>query len=158
MADYIDLKEMLPMMLKTLETEGKITFTVTGNSMAPMLIDSVDTVTLVKPSFPLKRYDIPFYSRGDGKLILHRITSIHSGAYTIRGDNCAYSETGITDDNIIAVAEAFTHRGKPHTVGEIGYRLYCFLWCNSLSFFIRKRVFARIKRIPSKVKRILSKS
>ena len=157
MADYIDFKEMLPLMIKTLETEGEITFTVTGNSMSPMLSGSVDTVTLVKPIFPLKKYDIPFYSRGDGKLILHRIVAVHNDSYIIRGDNCSYTETDITKDNIIALVSSFTHKGKLHTVNEIGYRLYCALWCNAFSFLIRKRVFARIRRIPSKVKRLLSK-
>lgn len=154
MADLINLGEMLPAMLETLETEGEVSFTVTGNSMFPMLRNREDKVWLKKPVFSLKKYDIPFYIRSDGRFVLHRIIKTVDGGYIIRGDNCNYIETDITDDKIIAVVKRFKRGKHIYSVDSAGYKIYCRLYCNGAVYFLR-RVLLKFRSLFSRIKHFL---
>jgi len=59
-----------------LEENGKHFQTTVGDSMEPMLRDRKNVVEIVKPTRPLKRYDLPLYRRPDGKYVLHRILKV----------------------------------------------------------------------------------
>ncbi len=151
MADLVSLGDMLPAMLETFNSDGEVSFISKGSSMYPMLRNGVDTVILQKPSFPLKRYDIPLYIRGDKKFVLHRIIKIKNGNYIIRGDNCTYIETDIKDENVVAVLKAFIRNGKTYSVNDFAYKIYSRIWSNSLFYFMHKRAFRKLKRIIKKI-------
>ncbi len=157
MTDNLSLEEMMPLIKEKIAAGGEVTFTVTGNSMLPMLHDRVDTVTLVPPVFPLKKHDLPFYCRQDGKYILHRLVRIKDGNYIIRGDNCNYTELGITDADIIGTVKSFTRKGKTYSVDGRLYHLYCALWTNEVCFFFRKRLIIELRAAGGKAKRKLKK-
>ncbi len=155
MTDNLSLEEMMPVIEEKLSEGGEVTFTVTGNSMLPMLHNRQDTVTLVTPTFPLKKYDLPFYRRAGGLYTLHRIVKIKKGNYIIRGDNCNFTEYGIEDKDIIGVVKQFTRNGKQHSVVEKSYKIYCALWCNDACYFLRKKVLLNLRRVASKIKRTI---
>ena len=155
MTDNLSLEEMMPVIEEKLSEGGEVTFTVTGNSMLPMLHNRQDTVTLVTPTFPLKKYDLPFYRRNGGLYTLHRIVKIKKVNYIIRGDNCNFTEYGIEDKDIIGVVKQFTRNGKQHTVNEKSYKIYCALWCNDACYFLRKKVLLNLRRVASKIKRTI---
>ena len=128
-------EQLLPEMEKQLNGGLKVTFTVNGTSMQPMIINGKDTVVLKKPDGPLKKYDLPFYRRDDGQFVLHRIVKVQNdGKYTCRGDNQTVNEPDVRDDQIIGVTESFTHKGKPYSVNNFWYKVYCRLWM-SVRFF-----------------------
>ena len=156
MANDFSLEEMIPTMVETLKSGGEVTFTVTGNSMLPMLHHKQDTVTLSAVSGRLKKRDIPFYHRGD-KYVLHRIIKVQDKDYIIRGDNCYFTENGITDDDIIGVVTAFTRKGRLHSVNEVGYRFYSFMRSNCASYFVRKNIYLPVRAFIGRMKRRLFK-
>lgn len=43
--------------------------------MFPMVMEGKDTVIIVPPEFPLKKYDVPVYRR-DGHYTMHRIVKV----------------------------------------------------------------------------------
>ena len=149
--------EMLPTLIDKLKSGGQVSFTVTGNSMRPLFHDKRDTVTLSAPCGRLKKYDIPFYHRSDGKYILHRIVKVGENDYTARGDNCSFTEYGIKDEDIIGVVKAYTRKGKARDMGSYAQRFYAAIWANGFSFFIRKRLWVAFLSFGSKVKRTLLK-
>ncbi len=151
MADLVNLGDMLPAMLETLNTDGEVSFIAKGRSMLPMLRDGIDTVILKKPTLPLKRYDIPLYMRSNDKFVLHRIIAIKDGKYIIRGDNCKYIETDINDENIVAVLCGFVRNGKKYSTDNFFYKIYSRVYSNELFYFFRKRVIPKLKRILKKV-------
>ncbi len=152
MVNDFSLEEMMPTLVETLKSGGEVTFTVTGSSMLPMLRHREDTVTLSAVSRKLKKRDIPFYFKG-GKYILHRIIKVKESEYIIRGDNCYFTEYGITDNDIIGVVTAFTRKGKAHSVNDVGYRIYAFLRSNCVSYFLRKNIYIPIRAFGGKIKR-----
>ena len=82
-----------------------------GDSMEPMLVENRDSVFIIPPVFPLKKYDVPVYRR-DGHYTMHRIIKTTKKGYIICGDNRTHLEKDITDREIVGVLTAFYHNGK----------------------------------------------
>ncbi len=129
MIKNVHLEEMYPIISEMLENNGRVTIGIKGVSMQPMLYNSRDKVTLVKPEFPLKKHDIPFYRRENGQFILHRIIKAHkNGCYTCRGDNQWEKEYPVSEEQIIGVVESFNRNGKEISVKNKKYLLYTKTW------------------------------
>jgi signal peptidase I len=143
MAEKLSLEEIIPTIKESLASGSSVSFTVTGNSMLPMLHHGVDSVTLSPIGGRLKKYDLPFYRRGDGKYILHRVVRVLDDEYVIRGDNCDFIERGIKHGDVIGIVTAFTRKGKTHSTNEFSYKVYKHLWCNGFSYFVRKKILLK---------------
>ena len=147
-AIYLSFAEMLPYIREQIEAGGSVELPVRGRSMRPMLREGKDTVILTKISAPLKLYDIPLYQREDGSFVLHRILSMGEAGYTCIGDNQFAPETGIKEEQMLAVLTAFRRGKKLVKVTSPLYRLYRWIWCLSrpLRFFLF-RVKRKLRRI-----------
>lgn len=128
----VSMEDMIPIIEEVLDNEGSVTFTPKGSSMLPLLLGDRDTVTLSKPIFPLKKYDIPLYKRNNGAYVLHRIIKVDNDSYVMRGDNQTVDEKGIKQSQIIAVVTGFNRKNKEYNMKEFSYKLYCKVWVNSL--------------------------
>ena len=130
MNKHIPMGEMYPLMAEMLEKDGTVTFIVAGWSMKPMVYNRRDTVTLVKPQLPLKKYDLPLFRLDNGKFILHRVVKVYkNGNYKCQGDNRWEPEDNIRDDQIIGVVKSFNRNGKQIDVDKsFGYWLYTRTW------------------------------
>ncbi len=91
---------------KILEEQGVCVTYTKGDSMLPMLKEGRDRVIIEKPVFPLKKYDVPVYRRGD-HYTMHRIIRVTKNGYIICGDNRANLEKDITKKDIIGVLAGF---------------------------------------------------
>lgn len=127
-----DMSILGPFIELQIREEKKVKLTVTGDSMYPLLKSRIDTVVLDTPK-NLKKYDIVFYKRDNGRYILHRILKEKNGIFTIAGDNELKKEYPIRKDQIIAKVCSFTRKGKSHDAHELFYRVYAFIWVNFFS-------------------------
>lgn len=152
MTKYIPMENMYPLIAEMLDKNGEVTFTVSGWSMQPMVYHRRDTITLIKPTLPLKKYDLPFYRMDNGKFILHRVVKVYKeGLYKCQGDNCWICESPIRDDQIIGVVKSFNRNGKQIDVDKsIGYWLYTRTWRFLHPF---KPLYHLPQRILSKIKK-----
>lgn len=116
-----------------------------GDSMFPMLVEGRDSVVIVPPEFPLKKYDVPVYRR-DGHYTMHRIVKVTDKGYVICGDNRTHLEKDITDQDIIGVLAAFYHNGKLIICTEKAYIRYAKKVCRSLPIRAIKNFAKRIFR------------
>ena len=123
---------------ETLKTEKIFIGKTQGDSMQPMLVEGRDTVIIVPPKFPLKKYDVPVYRR-DGHYTMHRIVKANKKGYVICGDNRTHLERDITDNDIVGVLEAFYHNGKYVECTDKKYLQYARKICRKLPF----KIFAR---------------
>ena len=130
MNELIPMEEMYPLIAEMLDIKGEVAFTVSGWSMQPMIYHRRDTVTLVKPKFPLRKYDLPFYKMDDGRFILHRVIKVYKdGTYKCQGDNRWEPEDNICNDQIIGIVKSFNRNGKQIDVDKsFGYWLYTRTW------------------------------
>lgn len=135
---------------ETLKTDKIFIGKTQGDSMYPMLVEGRDTVIIVPPVFPLKKYDVPVYRR-DGHYTMHRIVRATKKGYVICGDNRTHLERDITDNDIVGVLEAFYHNGKYVECTDKKYLQYARKICRKLPF----KIFARkIKSIYKKIIKI----
>ena len=150
MSKLVSIEEVMPLIEDQIKHSGRVTFTPRGNSMLPLLRNNKDTITLRKPEFPLKKYDIAFYRRDSGAYVLHRIVDVSGDKYTMRGDNQFFDEANIRQEQIIGVVDSFTRKGKKYSGNEISYRLYCVAWGKTMSI---RRLLRTMRRLAGKVKR-----
>ena len=108
-----------------------------GDSMLPMLKEGRDTVVVVKPRFPLKKYDVPVYRRGD-HLTMHRIIKVTKKGYIICGDNRVNLEKDITDNDIIGVLKGFYQGENYVDVSDKQYITYVKKVCARRHFRVLK--------------------
>lgn len=143
----VPMESLVEIIKLQLESGGKANLTVTGSSMLPMLRNRRDTVTLIPISQP-KKGDVVLFQRKTGGYILHRIVAVTKEGYICCGDNQAEKEP-VTDEQMIAVVDAFTRKRKRYTVGAPGYRLYTAVWVNL--FFLR-RPYIALRRCMGRVR------
>ncbi len=149
----VAMDDISSLIREQVEKNGSVVFTPKGVSMLPMLRHGSDTVELVKPKFPVKKYQVVFFQRANGRYILHRVVGYDKDGYIMRGDNQYVDEHGIKDDQIIAVLESFKRKGKEHSVTDIGYRLYCHVWTDTVGLrLFLKKLKRRLGRYKRKIK------
>ncbi len=118
-----------------------------GDSMMPMVMQGRDTIVIVPPRFPLHKYDVPVYRRGN-HYTMHRIVKVTKKGYVICGDNRTHLERDITDDDIVGVLSAFSHNERFIQCTDKEYLKYARSICRKLPFRIAKK---RIERFLKKM-------
>lgn len=140
----LSMNELLPIMLGEFKQGRKFRMITNGASMLPLIGNGCDTVVLKKPpEGRLRKYDIPLYRRSDGSFALHRIVRLGENGYTMCGDNQTALEKGITDRNILAVADSIIKSdGRIYHLRGLRYRLYCL---GISAYRPVRRVFSKVK-------------
>ena len=135
-----------------LAQNGTMTYSNVGVSMMPLLKQGRDLFTVRKKGKKrCEKYDVVLYRRPPSSYVLHRVIQVREKDYVILGDNCINKEYGITDADMIGIMTAYIHKGKKHTVDELGYRLYSHIWVD----FAPVRIL--LLRIKLKLKRLIKR-
>lgn len=124
------LDDAMPLIREQLAAGKSIRFSPSGISMLPMLRPGVDSVVLSQVPERLKKYDLPLYQRANGQYVLHRVIRVGE-CYTCMGDSQFEEETGLAQDQMIALVTAFTRGDKTYRVTDVSYRIYCRFWLGS---------------------------
>ena len=127
---------------RVIEEVGCYVSTPLGNSMRPMLRGGKDNILVKTPEGRLKKFDVCLYARKSGVHVLHRVVKVRPTDYVMRGDNCDYTEYGITDSDLIGVLTGFWRGDRFIPVTSRPYRLYVRL--NYLTYPLRR---LRIKAV-----------
>ena len=109
---------------RVMEEIGYYVSTPLGRSMRPMLRGGKDNILVSPPTGRLKKYDVALYARADGVHVLHRVVAVREQDYVMRGDNCDYTEYGITDEDLIGVMTGFWRGERFVSADNRRYRLY----------------------------------
>lgn len=123
------LREFEPVIQEVLDSGGEFQLYPRGSSMLPLIQEGRDWVRLIQKGNALHRNDIILYHRSDGSFVLHRIIKIRSDGYVLCGDNQVQLETGIQNDQIIALVKEIGRKGRPISNHSVGLRLYEWIWC-----------------------------
>lgn len=141
----IPMQSLMQLLQVQLEKGGRANLTVTGFSMHPLLRSRRDSVALV-PAGKQKKGDIILYRRESGQFVLHRIIKVEEDAYICSGDNQAIREP-VMQEQVLAVVDGFTRKGKTYAIDHLGYRVYTWVWvelfCLRKYYLFTRRFFAR---------------
>ncbi len=120
-----------------IEKNGWVMTRPVGVSMWPMLRYRKDPIILKKPNKPFKVNDVVAYvRRPDGQQVMHRIVKIKNGNLVIRGDNCAYNEYTVRQQDIFAVLTGF-YRGEKYIDCEKNYVYKIYIFLNRATYYPR---------------------
>lgn len=123
----VQLEQLMPLIRERLAAGQQVQFTTRGISMYPLLRNGKDQVVLEPLPEKLQKFDLPLYRRDDGHYILHRIVKVGE-TFSCVGDHQFEYETGIRQDQMIAIATGFYRRGKYCSAHSFGYWLYVRFW------------------------------
>lgn len=137
----------MPHIRETLAAGGSICIGPKGTSMLPLIRQGKDYAELSPLPGKLKKYDIPLYQRPSGQYVLHRIVRVGED-YTCMGDNQFQRETGVKQEQLIAVVTAIYRGEKRVPVTTFSYRAYCRMWHWSRPI---RRIFRRVRNSLSRL-------
>ena len=107
--------EVIPLLKEGLT----VPLTVSGGSMEPFLAGRRDTVHISSPSFPMKKGDIAFFERANGKIVMHRIYKTDGNNYYFVGDAQTEIEGPIPEPAIFGSVKAVTRKNKKTDSGFV---------------------------------------
>ena len=140
-------EELFPAAAQMLQEGYDAEFTVTGNSMWPLLAHGRDCVTLRKAdAASLKKGDIVLLQTQRG-FLLHRITRLKNGRLQTTGDYNCYRDEFVPARNVLGRVICFTRKGKQVSCKNLLYRLGSYLW--RVLFPVRPfllRLYFRLRR------------
>ena len=125
--DGYKLEALMPLIRECLQSGRSVILPPRGTSMLPLIRQGIDSVRLSPIPGKLKKYDIPLYQRKNGQYVLHRIVDV-GDTYTCIGDNQFALETGVCQEQLIAVV-TYVYRGEQKiSVDSFSYKAYCRFW------------------------------
>ncbi|MBQ8540905.1 MAG: S24/S26 family peptidase [Clostridia bacterium] len=98
----IKFETVRPLIDEAFEKGESFSFEPNGVSMLPFIKGGKTTVTIEKYKGGAQKYDIVFYTREDGKYVMHRIVKIYPDAFGVCGDNQWWVEK-VNDEQIFAI-------------------------------------------------------
>jgi len=124
----IELADYEEIIVEKLNNGGKVEFTITGNSMTPLLYNKRDSVVLKKKDSNYKKGDIIFYKRKNGQYILHRIVGKNKNGFILCGDFQRVLEYSVKDEQIFGFVVEINRKGKIFKIDSKLYKIYSSFW------------------------------
>ena len=119
--------------LRSLTEEGyEVAVIIAGNSMNPFLVHQRDQIYFKKPDRPLRRGDMVFYQRCDGRYIMHRICKVEGNQYYIVGDAQTVIEGPILEDQIFGLITKVQRKGKWIYPNHLVWKFYEKIWVRTI--------------------------
>ncbi|MDO4515524.1 MAG: S24/S26 family peptidase [Bacillota bacterium] len=128
MNEPIHLSDYDGLIREVLASGGEFRLYPRGISMRPLLRQGRDSVSLRRLDSPIRKNDILFYQRPDGRFVLHRVRSVTPNGLTLWGDNQTRPEHGVSPDWVIGRVTRIFRDDKEVFCDGFGYRLYRELW------------------------------
>lgn len=149
----IPATELFDAVKQTLSDGYDVEFTVTGNSMWPLLCHQRDRVIISTCNVQeIKLGDTVLYCPIPEKYLLHRVTHMKNGKIRASGDgNCFYDGTFSTDC-IVAKVTTYIRKGKRYSADSFAMKMWSFCW--RLLFPVRKMLLSVFRKISLLKKKI----
>lgn len=141
-------EELMPEYEELLRAGAVLPLVVSGGSMLPFLAPGRDTVYLKAIDRPLRRGDIVFYRRADGRYILHRLHRIDGEKCWFVGDAQDDIEGPLNIKCAFAYVTEALRKGKTQKPGCICWDFFENIW--PLAVGSRKGLISLYSRIRSK--------
>ena len=134
-----------------LEEGVNVDFTVTGNSMWPLLRHGRDVVTIAAcKGSQIKKGDVILFEALPSKYLLHRVTHVSEKYFETTGDFNTFRDGRFSKDCVKGKAVNVTRKGKCYKTDSCLMKLYSVCWMRL--FKVRKPLLTFI-RLLSKIKK-----
>lgn len=133
-------RNVFPVIEAMLQEGKNVKFTVSGNSMWPLIAHNRDSV-LLSPcdNVKLKKGEIILFRSSIGHYVLHRISSVKKSGYITTGDGNLHRDAFVPMSNVIAKVTAVYRKGKTINCEKWTWKLTFRIWM--ALFPIRRHLF-----------------
>lgn len=138
--ELVNTEDLLSMAESMLEEQYQVDFTVTGNSMWPLICHGRDRVVIQKCSpNDLHIGDIILFKATKNKYMLHRITKLSPDHFETTGDGNLFRDGKFPRACIVARVETVIRKGKTINCEKWTWKLIFRIWM--AAFPIRRYLF-----------------
>ncbi len=135
--------------LRELTEQGQeVCLLISGNSMCPFLIHERDSIRFKKPDRELRRGDMVFYQRPNGRFVMHRVYKVVKEGYLITGDAQIAVEGPVKREQIFALITQVHRKGKWIGPGNFWWEFFEHIWIRMIK--IRLPVLYLYNRLTGK--------
>lgn len=128
--------------LRELVASGQtVSVRIAGNSMAPFLVDTRDSICFHAPDRPFRRGDMVFYQRETGQYVMHRIARVRAEGYYLVGDAQQLLEGPIASEQIFAIVVQVQRKGTWIDASNFWWKFFAGPWLTLLPL---RRVLLRL--------------
>lgn len=149
----ISEKHLFPLIEEMLSLGKETRFTVSGNSMFPLLCHQRDSVLLSQCDVKkLRKGDIILFTvMNKQHYVLHRITRVLKNGFVTTGDGNCHRDGFIPFENVVAKVKIVYRKDRIIHVDELKWKMLFRIWM--MLFPIRKEMIYLIQKI--KLSRLL---
>ena len=126
-------EEFFSAVRQTLEEGKDVDFTVTGNSMWPLLKHGRDRVVLRKTEI-VKKGDVVLFEALPSKYMLHRVTQISEDNFETTGDCNSFRDGRFPKSCVIGKAVRIIRKEKSYSIESFLIKIYSALWMRLFVF------------------------
>jgi signal peptidase I len=120
---------LFPIIEEAMACGQKAIFTVSGDSMRPLIVNNRDQVLLSSSKGKLlEKGDIILFRKQSGRYILHRIYKKEANYYHTIGDACLCEDGIVKPSEIIGVVEEIYRKGKKIDCNSFLWRTIFTTW------------------------------
>ncbi len=131
----IPANEFIQALKEAVDMGYEADFTVTGNSMWPILAHGRDRVIIKKYSADdIKKGDIILFEATKGKYLLHRVMYTTPTAFVSTGDANTFKDGTFPKESVIGYVTHIIRKGKKIPINSFPVKLYTNLWVSSFKF------------------------
>ena len=128
MNKIVDLYEYMPVLQELTEQGKEVSLLLTGSSMVPFLVHGRDRIFFKKPDRALKKGDMVFYRRPDGRYVMHRICRVTPEGFDLVGDAQTVIEHGVRPEQIFGLITRVERKGKLLSGGSFWWEFFRVVW------------------------------
>lgn len=144
--ELVKTEELLRVAESILEEQYQVDFTVTGNSMWPLIRHGRDRVIMEKCSpDDLHVGDIILFHATESRYLLHRITKLHGDCFETTGDGNCFRDGYFPRTAIVARVVKVIRKGREISVSDIFWKIIFRIWM--FLFPIRRPLLLFLNRI-----------
>lgn len=144
----LEAREYFSILKEQVEQGKEASMIITGNSMAPFLLHSRDTVYFRKPFRKLRRGDIVFFIRESGQYVLHRYYKKDKKGYYFIGDNQTELEGPLSENCVFAVVTRVKRNGRLLDSKSLLWLFFSKIWINMIP--IRRITISVYRKLHAK--------
>ena len=139
--------EFLIIMNEKFNKNEPVNLTVTGGSMVPFLVHKRDTVILTPVDENVKKGDILFYRRKNGKCVLHRVKNITDDGIYFIGDSQDKIEGPLDINCILAKCDSVIRKNRIINQNSIIWKFFRIVWLNIIPLRLPLiKIYSKIKK------------
>lgn len=126
---YISNDIFYPVVRQMLDEGKDVDFTVTGNSMWPLLKHGRDRVVLTScGAEDIRKGDVILFEALPSKFLLHRVTRVSHSCFETTGDYNTFRDGSFPKSCVIGKAVRITRKGRTYESASALMRFYSATW------------------------------